>query len=563
MYMPNSSSDQSTFVATPFETTIGSNSTIVPSDNQLAYTDGDTIRFEIPAFMSVIDPRQTYLKMKISIKDTEVSNHIRLKLNQGVGAQGLIDRIRIYDLPSTIQIENLENYAEFVHMKNHYTKNESIQGKRELLEGMELTNVFGEGCFFDAYLDGGAGDVVNASVNMNPNSIEIAMPLHSGVLGGESMFMVGLLGGLRVELDLNNSGKCLQNFNDQGLASDVGGKPFAVGTAIVTGVPSATLALLPSQIVPPAGLGIPVNSATNSNANNNTEMSNLRVGDELSGITANGAVQVLGIVASFTQVPQAGVFVQDHIEVTLTAPYAPVGAVNNLPVWTVATAPLGDVFISTAQYNDNVPRLSIENVELVVKQVTLPQSKIDIYNKQMASKEGVRLDIMTYQTLRNNVPAQETVSQIQLPSYNTRAKGVVTLPMNNTLQQNLTNNNLVSTLDTIDNYQWYVDGSPQPTRAVSLSSFSNAIPTTSQVALWELEKTLTTFGIDVRELDEMGTNLAIGRALARYGGVYDLQDSGIALKQEYDTPTLNKLMLSYIGHLRTIIISLEGKSVII
>ena len=558
-------SDLSTFVASPFETTIENNSTIVPSDNMLSYTDGDTIRFEIPSFMHVIDPRQCYLKMKISVKNTPETNHIRLKLNEGVGAQGLIDRIRIYDLPSTIQMENIENYAEFTYMRNHYTKNESIQGKRELLEGMELTNVFGEGCLFNAYLDNGIANPITASVDMNPNSLEVAMPLHSGVIGtgNKSMLPVGLLGGVRVEIDTNLSGKCLQNFNDQGLATDVGGKPWGNGTAIVTGVGSANLELLPYAIAVPPAIGIPIDSATNSNADNATEMSNVRVGDEISGITANGLVQVLGVVASFDQIAQAGTFPQNHVVITLAAPYVPAAAANNLPVWTQATAPLGDVFISTAQYNNNVPRLQIENVELVVKQVELSSARNAQLAKQMMSKDGVRLDIMTYQTLRNNVPAQETVSQIQLPSYNTRAKGVVTLPMNNTLTQNLTNNNLATTLDTIDNYQWYVDGSPQPTRAVSLSSLSNPVSTTAQIALWELEKTLITFGMDVRELDDLDSHLAIGRALARYGGVYDLQDTGIALKQEYNTPILNKLMLSFIGHLRTIIINTEGKTVII
>ena len=54
----------SQFTASPFDTSVESKSTIVPSDRQQKYRDGETIRFEVPEFMSFIDPRQTYLKLK-------------------------------------------------------------------------------------------------------------------------------------------------------------------------------------------------------------------------------------------------------------------------------------------------------------------------------------------------------------------------------------------------------------------------------------------------------------------------------------------------------------------
>ena len=44
------------FVASQYEKTIPSKSTITPSDRQLEYADGDTLRFEIPSFQAHIDP---------------------------------------------------------------------------------------------------------------------------------------------------------------------------------------------------------------------------------------------------------------------------------------------------------------------------------------------------------------------------------------------------------------------------------------------------------------------------------------------------------------------------
>jgi hypothetical protein len=134
--------------------------------------------------------------------------------------------------------------------------------------------------------------------------------------------------------------------------------------------------------------------------------------------------------------------------------------------------------------------------------------------------------------------------------------------MNNGLSQVLTNNNLVSVLDTIKEYQFYLNGQPQPTRAVPTASLSANPTTSAQIALWEVEKTLSTCGKSVRELSQSWSHFVIGRALARYGGVYDLQEvGGASLKQEYTAGVLNKLLITYVGHLRKLIINTEGKRI--
>ena len=43
------------FVASQYNKTIPSKSTFSPSDHQLEYRDGETIRFEIPAFNAFIE----------------------------------------------------------------------------------------------------------------------------------------------------------------------------------------------------------------------------------------------------------------------------------------------------------------------------------------------------------------------------------------------------------------------------------------------------------------------------------------------------------------------------
>lgn len=541
------------FNASPYETAVLSKSTIVPSDHQQLYRDGDTMRFEIPSFMSYVDARQTYLKFRINIQDNDLTNHIRLKLDPKVGAQGVIDRIRIYDGNNTIQLENLENYAERVALTNHYSENQSILAKRELTEGVETTTNFANGQFFNAY----APDLtpVNTVINQNPNSLEICLPLHSGILGpsNKKLFPVELFDGLRMEIDLNKAGKFLKNFSPMGLATDVGGLPWANSIAITTAAPSANLECWGTSVE---------NDETVTESSSTTNMSNIKIGDTVSGITADGLVTLLGTVASFEIRPSVLPYASPHTRITLTAPYAPAAAPKYLPVWTTAGDPLGQIFITTSQYNNNVPRVEIQDVELIVKQVVPPAGLMKQYADAVQTEQGVQIDITTFETYRNNIQASETVSQVQIPSYNRRAKSVLCLPMNNQNAENLTTDNLSTTLDNIKEYQFYINGQPQPTRAVATDDLSKTIPTCNQVALWELTKSLASSGIGVRKLDAPEKHFAIGRSLAKQGGVYNLKDvGGLALKQEYTGAVVNKLLITYVGSLRRLVVNASGKVV--
>ena len=96
----------------------------------------------------------------------------------------------------------------------------------------------------------------------------------------------------------------------------------------------------------------------------------------------------------------------------------------------------------------------------------------------------------------------------------------------------------------------------------AVGDLSKTQPTCNQVALWELQKALSTSGVKVRDLEKPETAFAIGRALARYNGVYNLKDvGGLALKQEYSGSTKNKLLITFIGSLRRLTINSSGKIV--
>ena len=130
----------------------------------------------------------------------------------------------------------------------------------------------------------------------------------------------------------------------------------------------------------------------------------------------------------------------------------------------------------------------------------------------------------------------------------------MTLPIDQSLAHSVLVDNFATTLDNIQNYNFIINGQLQPTRKVLLGRLNNN--KSEQVALWELEKALSSAKLMVRNLNEQESQFAIARALARYGGVYNLAaDGNISLRIEYSSSTLpvkNKLLTSYIYGLRRI-----------
>jgi len=129
---------------------------------------------------------------------------------------------------------------------------------------------------------------------------------------------------------------------------------------------------------------------------------------------------------------------------------------------------------------------------------------------------------------------------------------MMTLPINQSLAHSVLVDNFATTLDNIQQYSFIVNGKLTPTRAVLLGRLNNN--RSEQVALWEIEKALSSAKIPVRNLNLQESQFCIARALARYGGVYNLAaDGNISLRLEYSSsnlPVQNKLLTSYIYGLR-------------
>lgn len=583
---------------------IPSRSSYAPSDKQKSYNAGDTLRFHIPAFQSFIDPRMTTLNFKVKVENAKTL----LRFSNKCGLHSLIDVVRIYDANTNLQLETLQNYAEMAQKFHLYSENQSIKQKRGLVEGLEYTSRNFDGEYYNnfparncdqsqlfnhQYKTGGlASYTANLAPGSEPNTIEVALHLYSGVLGALSnkMFPAIICNGLRIEVDTNTSAKCLETWTLEGVVQNNGNvfsSDFGSGDSCRFGISAPT----PTTANPLTSVKLYTEKQAGYNqdptaTNNPTNPSltdgmsavknqlvgavNLVPGVEMYGFTnANPPVWTrLGVIDRV--VSNAGEDTGNEVYVEVFFVADPANANGNLFVGGSGRDAAGtqqDPKNNTCGMREEDlfsfpnPNIVISDVQFIVKTAQPPQSYINSMMKQMTSSEGINYDFLTLDTYRNNVLGGERVVQINIPTLNHRATSIITLPVDNSQALALQHKNLDTVVDNAQNYNYLIDNKLQPTRRVRLSQLSHNVPKTEQVALFEWEKALSAVKIHPKNLDYQDTNFGIGRHLSRYGGVYDLASTGNAsLRIEYGTLTdKNKLMITYIGGLRRLIVNKDGR----
>ncbi len=593
------------FVASQYNKTIPSKSTFSPSDHQLEYKDGETIRFEIPPFQSFIDPRQTYLTFKVRVEDAPTL----CTFSKKSGIHSIIDQLRIYDMNSNLQLETIQNYAELAEKLHYYSENRTIRNKRGLTELLEYSSRHFDGelysnhparnadkaMLFNSYTTGGEASYdYTANVCDDPNTCEVAVPLYSGVLGNLSkkLFPAGLLTkGLRMELDTNAAEKALNLWSGDGIcetngdvATDVvdscrfGIVDAAGGGAAVTHVDlycekNAGF----NQDIIGAGQFAPTQAAVDAGIrpvrNQATGAMNLQIGKVIRGFT-NANPPVLKDIGTITRIEcnageNAGGGVRVRVHVTAAAGALGnefIGGAGRDNAGAAQDAKNNTCFVSKDGVFTTIPRVVMSDVKLVVKTAAPPADYVNKLAKQTQTEEGAVHDFLTYSCYRNNTSASESVVQLHMPTINHMATSCLTLCTESGLGEKLYNDNLATITDNISNYSFLVNNKLQPTRKVDMAGVNATPARTEQVALWESEKALSSARCLVRNLERQSDNLIIGRALALYGSVYNLKaDGNLGLRVEYSTstpPQKNKLWINQIASVRRLVVNRDGASVI-
>jgi len=615
------------FVSSQYNATIPSKSTFVPSDNQLEYGDNQTIRFHIPKFMGFIDSRQTYLKMKVSVRNSPAV----LRLSNKCGSHALIDQLRIYDGNTNAQLETIQNYSELAETLHHYTENRTIRNKRGITEAVEYTsrdydNIINDdlpsrsgnnSMFFNSYQT--AHTTQNATSFMTglnttngfwegteSNEVEVAMRLYSGILGepNNKMFPAMLTDGLRVELDLNSAQKAFECWSSAGVCKDDGEVIPNVMESCRFGIVNATAGAgntLDIKLYTEKNAGF--NQITNGGgggaggvlptsafdagcrnvSNQLVGAYNMLTGKKLHAFPNDNAVGVQPVLVDLGKIlsvscnsgENAGGLVSISLNVENPNSVAHTRFTGGAGVNAGAVAPAercNTCCIRKTDFLNSIPQLVIKDVELVVKTAQPPPSYVEALMKGTQTAEGASYDYYSWNVYRNSITKEEQVVQLNIPALNMRATSTLVKPMENGKEESVLYNNLESIVDNCKDYNFLISNKQQPTQRVSVANLSHLSPTgdseplVEQVALFELEKALGSSKMRVKNLDHQSDNFVIGRALARYGGVYPLvKDGGFQLRVNYksapQTPEKNKLFITYVGGLRRLVVGTNGVQV--
>tara|TARA_B110000908_G_C10263597_1_gene461372 strand:+ start:2632 stop:4137 length:1506 start_codon:yes stop_codon:yes gene_type:complete len=495
-----------------------SQSTLAPAEHQKEYTQGQIIKFDIPAFYGFIDPRQSFLRMNV-----ELVGECKLRLSKDLGSQALISSIRIYDHSNSQLLENIENYGELVKILNVYGDNQTLKHQRQLLEAVDTETKLGHldlnnALFFNQY-----SEEVSTTTEevVNKNIVQVAMKIHSGILGGEKVFPVNAFGGLRVEIELNRAVKAV-------MMAEFGADELNCPTL-------------------GAALGAGAENALYLNQKPN----------EIPFVIGQTITVKVDAAETFVDVEITG------IEYSLITGSALYGTKITFAAATIGASAIGSkVFYHKNTRVDFASSLNFKltNVEMCLKQVNPPASYVNDMTKQMGSEEGLSLDVKTFDLVRSNIQAGQLINEQPIRSFSNRVYSVLSVLVAND-GDFIHQDSFISVSDGLKKYSYAIDGKKNPNRDVETGLTTNNAHFINQQSTFELQKALESCGITIRELP-VKKNFLVGRAMGRYGGVFNLKEHNLTLRTEYETATSSLLCLNYLCSLRRLNVSNKGIQVI-
>ena len=489
-----------------------SNSTLAPSEYQKEYTGGQQVKFDIPSFYGFVDMRQSYLRA-----DVELVSTVKCGLSRYLGAQALVHNVRVYDYTGSTILENVENYGHITRQTLHYSSNETMTNNRALLEAVESypSNVLdhNDALFFNQ-LNGTSSTNLVATGSVNENKVQIAMKLHTGVFGSDKVFPLIVFNGLRVEIDLAQGKEAIMNLATTKYKN-------AENIAIGTGITTVDLSVAIEDCIFCVG-----------------QEAELKIG---------ATTTQLGVITAITK-KSAG-------QTTVSYTNAQIFVAEKKGDVEMA---LSSTWLALQTYD-----FKLSNVEFVFKKVQPPAWYSQDYIKDAMGEKGVNLDIKTFDLIRRNIPDSSLISELAIPSFNARAYSIISMFVSNSAKSGSTDS-FDTLTNHLKNYNYYLNGVRTPNRVVDvvqrISSATNKVE--EQIYLFELMKALKSCGLVIKNMDTLH-QFILGRALGRYGGVYNLKDNDLTLRTEYSQASVSNVMaLNYICSLRRIRVSNKGVEIV-
>lgn len=581
----------------------------IQAENGLSYSLGQQVNFVIPATTGYMMPSETYLRMDVRVQYPSGQSGVPLTLDGDLGANVLIRDIRISSggAQNTI-LEELQNVNVLSALKYDFDTNENLKKKRALTEGTILesnqsrpnqgsTSTNMNNLDSNPYFSSSNGSQL---VDGDYRTVKALIKLPTGIFQNDKIFPLAMTQGLRIELILEDSNKVFRQ-----LETGLKNKRLKANPVFhsINGSNSAKNSWL-------SGSSQSHFYLARQNGVISVDTCPFFVGDTLA-FAKGGSASLTAPLDS--RVPSASDTASDILKVAVTSVTydQSVGTANasgglvRIGFASTANSFYADITSAYSVYSCGVdeassynPTCSVDNVELVVQQVEMPQGYTAKMNSMLKAGGSMIYDFLSYTNYKYSQLASDRVVNIRLPIQNSRCKSVLCIPtdatpytakqtifagdtyqVNNLVrdcggagvdgytQNRSTRSGLVGIADHASNYQFIYDGKLNPNRKVPLGRVSvntgDEAPLNQQLFI-ENEKALRMANIDPLSFEKYQENFFIGRAFSLASGVYDARGKDFNLQVEYQettAPTKAKLWNCWVSHLRRIVVKGDSISV--
>lgn len=571
----------------------------IPAENGTDFIAGQEIRIRIDPSLKYFNPSQSYIQWNAKVVPPTYSADgtdnlpcpTKLQLDSEIGQQVLCRSVRIHDMAGNL-LEEVDNYNTKVAMEYDYHTNDSLRGKRALTEGTGFynsdyrgtkgsTKSYANNVDDNSYFQ--VPDTADLSASWTANNFidaKCCLPIHTGILGNESVFPNHLLGGCVVTILLEDNNRVFRQVDSAMRFRRLTLNPlFNQATRFGNG-------LVPNASVETNGSFVAFDLQEHNSQNARPQKCPFVVGEKLGfqrWIGGNASVIAFtGNKPVIKKIDMNG----NNIRIELNASVTVNGkGMDN------ATENIFVFSDSVADADNYDPTYQVSDVNFICQEV-IPTPEDERKMMSMLKEGGtLNYDFLSSTTYKHSQLSSDRVANIRLPINNSRAKSIICVPtdanvytskenINASLtykvnqNENLNASNfylrsnrsgLVGISDHVSDYQWLYDGRLQPNRKVSLSKVSSDKSIDAQHLL-ELDKSLSQAGITAHSFQAFNQNFCIGRALALGDAVYDARNKDFSLQINYNettAPTKNKLWCCFCYHIRRIQIQNGNVQVIV
>ena len=493
--------------------------------------------FTLPDYLNFLNNQKLRFRY-----DLTMSGRGMPKPNPSAGVHSLFRNMLVRTQNGMKTLETLDEYSSMVAYQYSYSQDQGIIHNREINEGLSLTNNSANQLFWAAQPLPSAG-ITAANV---PKKVAINQEIYSGLLGPESKILpVGAMGGVRLTVEMNTLKKAIRLAND---SSKTGPKNAKVGIEVTAATWNN----------PAADYTVDITTSTLQ-----TSESGFEVGDAIY-YSVGGVDTLIGLVVSVgNNSTNMQIKVKGDVGLNLDGPLLTVNTVlytrpqDRFNGWTPSaniTAGNGNAAIALgiAQAAVKVDYV-MENLEFIVDVVQPPKSYVDLMVKKINSKEGLVMSYKTNQLLKVGVVGITGSLAASIPNTSRRLYAMNILPV--PIADTFDGENLTAVSDDLENYQFVVNSSLQPTRVIDTTRMNLTPAYVPQQHLQEMRKSLVSSGVFVRSLQNPEKNVIIGRAFGMGGAVSDVTKSDLQVRLEYGSnATTQKILYCFMCEARTLIV---------